>query len=70
MLLSSSLSVFFAYIRWLVPGVPYLTQTGYTVTDVTAKHSFLKIPELKAMAFSHLQVNDKKYRCLLNVALT
>ena len=23
MLLSSSLSVFFAYIRWLVPGVPY-----------------------------------------------
>ena len=44
-------------------------QTGYT--DVTATDFFLKNPELKAMTFSHLQVeNDKKHQWLLNVALT
>jgi hypothetical protein len=43
-----------------------------TQTGVTAKHSFLKNPELKAMVFSYLQVrNDKKNRlCLLNAAST
>lgn len=50
------------------------TQSGYTeLDDVTAKHSFLKNAELKAMTFSYLQVkNDTKneYHYLLNVALT
>ena len=48
-----------------------LTQTGYTgLCDETAKDSFLKNPDLMAMTFSHLQVeNDEKYRCLLNAAL-
>ena len=46
-----------------------------TQTGVTAKHSFLKIPELKAMTFFHLQIkNDKNVKkdrlCLLNAALT
>ena len=43
-----------------------------TQTSVTAKYSFLKNPELKAMTFSHLQVkNDEKNRlCLLNAAST
>ena len=51
-------------------------QTGCTGLDnVTAKHSFLKNPELKAMTFSHLQVyygNDEGMRCcyLLNAALS
>ena len=49
-----------------------LTQTGYIVANhvVTAKHSFLMNPELRAMAFSLQVKNDRKYRCLLNVALT
>ena len=48
------------------------TQTGYNESDdVTAKYSFLKNPDLMAMAFSHLQVeSDEKYWCLLNAALT
>jgi hypothetical protein len=45
------------------------TQTGNT--NVTAKYSFFKNSELKALTFSHLQVkNDKEFRCLLNAALT
>ena len=46
------------------------TQTIYTeLDDLTAKYSFLKNSELKAMTFSHIQ--DKNYRqCLLNAALT
>ena len=47
------------------------TQTGYTggeTDDVTAKNSFLKNPELKAITFSHLQI--EKLSCLLNAALT
>ena len=50
--------------------IPSHTGTGY-YTDVTATRtdSFLKNPELKAMTFSHLQV-DKKHQCLLNAALT
>ena len=48
------------------------TRTGYTDSGlddhhVTAKHSFLKNSELKAITFSHLQ-DDKWY--LLNAALT
>ena len=44
-------------------------QTG--LDDVTAKASFLKNTDLKAMTFSHLPVkNDEKRRCLLNAALT
>jgi hypothetical protein len=57
------------------------TQTGCTELDnVTAKHSFLKSPELKAMTFFHLQEllkvvenddeNNKIYRGLLYPALT
>ena len=50
------------------------TQNGYTeLEDVTAKYSFLKNPELKAMTFSHLQLEvnyDKKCRWLLNAALS
>ena len=49
------------------------SQSGCTeLYDVTAKDSFLKNPELKAMTFSHLQVkNDAKMECrfLLNAAL-
>ena len=37
--------------------------------DVTAKDSFLKNPYLKAMTFSHLQLEFKN-RSLLNAALT
>jgi hypothetical protein len=45
------------------------TQTIYTELDhVTAKHSFLKTPELMAMTFSHLKLEYR--RCLLNAALT
>ena len=47
------------------------TQTGYTggeTDDVTAKNTFLKNPELKAITFSHLQI--EKRPCLLNAALT
>ena len=40
-------------------------QTG--LNDVTAKDSYLKNPELKAMTFSHLQF-EKRW-CLLNAAL-
>jgi hypothetical protein len=49
-----------------------LTQTRCTeLYDVTAKHSFLKNPDLKAMTFSHLQVNsNQESQCLLNAALT
>ena len=36
--------------------------------DVTAKNSFLKNMELKAITFSHLKI--EKCRCLLNAALT
>ena len=44
------------------------SQTIYTkLDDLTAKHSFLKNSELKAMTFSHIQ--DKKW-WLLNAALT
>lgn len=49
----------------------YHTQTAYT-DDVTAKYSFWKSPELKAMTFSHLQVRNDvkmKFRFLLNTAL-
>jgi hypothetical protein len=51
------------------------TQTGYPEPEsdnVTAKHSFLKNPELKTMTFSHLQVkNDAKmkHQFLFNAAL-
>jgi hypothetical protein len=44
------------------------TQTGYTELDkVTAKDSFLKNPDLMAMTFSYLQVNDEE--SILNAAL-
>ena len=48
------------------------TQTGCNEYDVTARHSFLRNTELKAMTFSHLQVKEDKKRCqcLLNAALT
>ena len=41
-------------------------------SDVTAKHSFMKNPELKAMTFSYFQVKDAKTkrRDLFNAALT
>ena len=43
------------------------TQTIYTeLDDLTAKYSFLKNSELKAMTFSHIQ----DQQCLLNAALT
>ena len=45
------------------------TQSGY-YTELTAKDSFLKNPDLMAETFSHLQ-NYKSYRrYLLNAALT
>jgi hypothetical protein len=54
---------------------PDSTQTVYT--ELCAKQSFFKSPELMGMTFSHLQVNLKKndrdvntkYRSLLNAAL-
>ena len=48
------------------------TQTGYTeLDDATVKHSFLMNPDLMAMTFSHLPVeNNENRRCLLNLALT
>ena len=42
------------------------TQTG--LDDVTAKDSFLKNADLKAMTFSHLRVEKRRY--LLRAALT
>ena len=42
--------------------------TAAETDDVTAKNSFLKNLELKAITFSHLKI--EKRRCLLNVALT
>ena len=36
---------------------------------VTAKHSFLKNPELKAITFSHLQFKELERGSLLNAAL-
>jgi hypothetical protein len=57
------------------PSSPTSSQTGYTepeLDDVTAKHSFLKNPELKAMTFSYLQVKndaEMKRRFLFNAAL-
>ena len=48
------------------------TQTGHTESDdVTAKYSFLRNPDLVAITFFYLQVeNYDKYQCLLNAALT
>ena len=50
------------------------TQTGCTeLGDVTAKNFFLKSTELKAMTFSHLQVDrfdNENCQWLLNAALT
>ena len=50
------------------------TQTGCTeLGDATAKKIFLKNTELKAMTFSHLQVeriDNEMRQCLLNAALT
>ena len=46
-------------------------QSGYTDLDnVTARDSFLKIPELMAMTISHLRGEVDEERCLLNAALT
>ena len=42
--------------------------TAAETDDVTAKNSFLKNLELKAITFSHLKI--EKHRCLLNAALT
>lgn len=45
-------------------------KSEYTeIDDVSAKHTFMKNPELKAMTFSYLQVEETKHRYLFNVAL-
>ena len=49
------------------------SHTRIGLNNVTAKHSFLKNPELKAMTFSHLKDKNDwtlNLKCLLNVALT